>query len=147
MDKQEEIDDPLVCSVSCEKNVKFDFTKGDFCTVPLNISITNVLSKRAVSFSIETEQHKRIRNKNDYFWTGVTKKNIKSLKPNEVINVQFTACFTEPGVYDLNKIKLTIYKDSTNNEILQTFEERKKCLNLTPVTKILEHTELILKVE
>lgn len=94
--------------------------------MPLSISITNILSTRSVSFFVETGEQKRIRNINDYFWTGVTKKNVKSLKPNEVVNIQFTACFTDPGVYDMNKVKLTIFKDSETNEILQTFEERKK---------------------
>ena len=100
-----------------------------------------------MSFFVETGEHKRIRNINDYFWTGVTKKNVKSLKPNQVVSIQFTACFTDPGVYDLNKVKLTIFKDSHTDEILQTFEERKNCKNVTPITKTLDFTELIVKIE
>lgn len=126
LDNEESIDNPLVCLVKYDKIVNFDFKKNSFCNVPLNITISNTLKFRPVSFCIEADEEKRVRNINDFFWTGVTRKNIKTLKPREVMNIQFSACFTTPGVYDLNKIKLKIFKDSSTNMIIQTYEERKK---------------------
>lgn len=63
------------------------------------------------------------------------------------MKLQFTACFTEVGVYDLNKIQLTIFKDTQTNEILQTQEERKKCVHMQPITKGLHYNDLIVKIE
>ena len=77
----------------------------------------------------------------------MTKKNIKTLAPNDSIDIQFTACFTEPGVYDLNKLRLTIFQDSSTNEIIQTYEEKKVCQNIIPITKQLEFTEMIVQIE
>jgi hypothetical protein len=57
----------------------------------MNITITNALKTKPVSFCIEAEDTKRVRNLNDYFWTGVTKKNVKTLKPNEIMDIHFTA--------------------------------------------------------
>lgn len=91
IDEEESIDNPLVCLVNYEKIVQFDFKQNDFCNVPMNITITNALKTKPVSFCIEAEDNKRVRNINDFFWAGVTKKNIKTLNPNEVMNIQFTA--------------------------------------------------------
>lgn len=147
LESKESVGSPLYCSVKFEKNMFFDFSDSDFWTIPLDITITNILNTRSVTFWIEAEQSKRIRNKNDYFWTGVTKKNIKTLAPNDSIDIQFTACFTEPGVYDLNKLRLTIFQDSSTNEIIQTYEEKKMCQNIIPITKQLEFTEMIVQIE
>lgn len=91
LDDVKAIDNPLVFSVDFPRIVKGDFENNSFCSVKLSLEITNILSNHAVTFCIETEQNKRVRDKNDYFWTGVTKKNIKSCKPNEIIKIDFIA--------------------------------------------------------
>ena len=147
LDNKDCISDPLVCFVDYEKIVKFNFKENDFCIVPFNITISNVMSTRSVTFWIEAEQNKRVRNKNDYFWTGVTKKNVKSLSPNQSMNIQFNAWFTEPGVYDLNKIKVTVFKDPSTNEIIQSYENKVKCRNLISIEKQVDKSKLIVKIE
>ena len=147
LDNKDCISDPLVCFVDYDKVIKFNFQENDFWVVPFHITISNVMSTRSVSFWIEAEHNKRVRNKNDYFWTGVTKKNVKSLSPNQSMNIQFNAWFTEPGVYDLNKIKITVFKDPTTNEIIQTYEDKAKCRNIIPIEKQIDKSKLIVKIE
>jgi len=147
IDEEEAIDNPLVCLVKHEKIVQFDFSENSFCNVPLNITITNVLKSNSISFCIEAEGNKRVRNINDFFWTGITKKNIKTLKPKEVMNIEFTAWFTTPGVYDLNKIKWTIFKDSATKKILETYEDRKNCRQIEEIPKKLHTKTMVVKIE
>ena len=147
LDDVRAIDNPLVFSVNFPRIVNSDFENNPFCIVKLSLEITNILSNQAVTFCIETEQNKHVKDKNDYFWTGVSKKNIRSCKPNEIINLDFIACFTETGVYDLNDFIVTLFKDPSTGNLLQNSEEKRRCYNSEIVTKRIEQSQFIIKVK
>jgi hypothetical protein len=134
---EDQVFNPFTITHSYQSEISHDFSKGS-CTVPLEMSIKNIMSSNPVSFMISTgELHdhdarsftKSVKSQNEYFWKGVTRKNIPQLDPRDIVTVTFFACFTKPGVFDLNDaklgIKVILYENPETKEIMETYLERK----------------------
>jgi len=105
-----------------------DFSKQSICVVPVSFHIHNI-SSTPLSFHLETlkptEQLKQDtlmtdQKKPQYFWAGSTHHYVTELGANDTVVLDSLACFSKPGIYNLNRFKLS-YKDPTTKKYQQIF--------------------------
>jgi len=117
--------------VEAPRKVLHEFNKENTCIVPVIFHISNRSTTSPLSFYLETlrphDQPDSIPNRSgsisnqkrsQYFWAGVTQHYIADLLPEQKIEIETFACFTRPGVYNLNRYKFNI-KDSRKRQVVQ----------------------------
>ncbi|CAG8460304.1 5163_t:CDS:10 [Ambispora gerdemannii] len=112
---------PLKVLLKCKDMYEHNFVSESLCVLPIKIVIKNCSWNKHVGFNLEllsfdenlnlrsTMSHKSLHN-NIFNWTGETYK-YGSLSPNNEIEFEVKACFTQPGVYDINRWRLTVNMD------------------------------------
>jgi len=101
--------------------IKHDFSLQPHCIVPLRIIVSNPSLEDNVSFKLETikpdEQIKQSgetlsnnqKGGSNFFWVGVTKQTVENLQPQADVELIVHVGFYKSGIYDVNKIRFTIY--------------------------------------
>ncbi|KAF2078684.1 hypothetical protein CYY_000055 [Polysphondylium violaceum] len=117
---------PLRYQIISEKVVKHSsFETQPLCTVPVTLQLSNCSFTSVLELSIETLlPHENIdqtsRHTSQYFWTGVTKYTIK-LAPQQIVDLQLHACFSQYGVYNINRYKINVtLSNDTHKDIFST---------------------------
>jgi len=118
-------------SVEAPRKVLHEFTKESTCIVPVVFHLSNRSTTAPLSFYLETlRPHDQIetvphrsgsisqQKRSQYFWSGVTQHYVSDLLPGQKIEIETLACFTRPGVYNLNRYKFSI-KDSRKRQVVQ----------------------------
>lgn len=81
----------------------------------------------------------------------MTKKNIPQLNPSEEINAEFTACMTNPGVFNLFDpligVKLLMFENPDTKGKIETYEERKAHPNAKPLYLYLSGSTLLVNIK
>ncbi|CAG8680954.1 5916_t:CDS:2, partial [Dentiscutata heterogama] len=118
---------PLKLVTQCADVYEHDFRNRSFCVVPIKISVKNCSWNRRIGYTLEmlssdrNEASRSTLHKSVYptafQWTGPTSK-YSILSANEEQTYIFKACFVRPGVYDVNRWRLTVNFDQiiTDNE-------------------------------
>jgi len=118
-------------SVEAPRKVLHEFNKENTCIVPVVFHISNRSTTTPLSFYLETlrphDQPESIPNRSgsislqkrsQYFWAGITQHSVPDLLPGQKIEIETFACFTRPGVYNLNRYKFSI-RDSRKRQVVQ----------------------------
>jgi len=119
-------------SVESSRKVIHDFNSNCICVVPVIFHISNSSVTNSLTFYLETlrphdqfdtQQSGRsnslsLQKRSQYFWTGMTQHYIRDLEPGQKIEIETTACFCRPGVYNLNRYKFNI-KDVKKRGVIQ----------------------------
>ncbi|RIB08725.1 ER-golgi trafficking TRAPP I complex 85 kDa subunit-domain-containing protein [Gigaspora rosea] len=113
---------PLKLVTQCTDVYEHDFRNRSFCVVPIKISVKNCSWNRRIGYTLEmlssdrNETSRSTLHKSVYptvfQWTGPTSK-YSILSANEEQTYIFKACFVRPGVYDVNRWRLTVNFDQT----------------------------------
>ncbi|RHZ88011.1 hypothetical protein Glove_26g14 [Diversispora epigaea] len=110
---------PLKLVIQCDDYFEHDFRNQRFCVVNVKISIKNCSWNKRIGFTLEllsseNEPGKSSLHKSTYptvfHWTGSTYK-YAILSAEEVQTYVFKACFIRPGVYEINRWRLTVNFD------------------------------------
>ncbi|CAO3654024.1 unnamed protein product [Mucor hiemalis] len=115
---------PVKLMVQCPDKQVHDFDKEGLLKVPISISLKNCSWNRTSKYTLEllpwSDQKSNASNKNvpvkaslnifPFHWNGSTVFS-GSLKPEESADLQAFATFQLPGVYDVNRWKLTVRTD------------------------------------
>ncbi|CAG8490645.1 13824_t:CDS:10 [Cetraspora pellucida] len=115
-------ENPLKLIIQCADVYEHDFRNRSFCIVPIKISVKNCSWNRRIGYTLEmlssdrNEPSRSTLHKSTYStvfqWTGPSSK-CSILSLNEEQTYIFKACFVRPGVYDVNRWRLTINFDQT----------------------------------
>uniref|UniRef100_A0AAV1TJI4 Trafficking protein particle complex subunit 8 n=1 Tax=Peronospora matthiolae TaxID=2874970 RepID=A0AAV1TJI4_9STRA len=62
-----------------------------------------------------------LRNAPRFFWTGVCKKKLAHFSPNSQAMINLRACFTEPGIYNLNRFRFVVQSTIPNGQSASIF--------------------------
>ncbi|CAG8459139.1 6976_t:CDS:10 [Ambispora leptoticha] len=125
---------PLKILLKCEDKYTHNFVSENLCVLPIKIVLKNCSWNKRVCFNLEllpfdenpnlrsTTAHKSLHT-NIFHWTGETYK-CGLLSPNDELEFEVKACFTQPGIYDINRWRLTVNMnyDSTVNTATTTGE-------------------------
>ncbi|KAG9298934.1 hypothetical protein G9A89_015956 [Geosiphon pyriformis] len=113
---------PLKLSLKCADIHHHDFWTKCLCVLPIIILIKNCSWSKHVNFNLELlsfDENALVRSvsqkslhTNIFHWTGTTYK-YGLLSPKEEFKIVAKACFTQPGIYDLNRWRLTVDLDAT----------------------------------
>jgi hypothetical protein len=126
---------PVDVLAEYQGEVQHDFLAGTPLSVPVVFSIRNALEAKPVDFVFETllpeETYEASARRvtrlpldstdANYFWQGVTKKTTRDLQPRASTMVRLAAVFHEPGVYALNRFRITIQGEKKSSSRLFFF--------------------------
>ena len=116
---------PLTLTVQYSPQVNHDFGAAPFCAVDVLVRVrngaapTSAASKfvfkllpadearvaaRGAAASGSVQQVCALRPR--FFWAGCTRRKINALVPGQSVAIRLRACFTRPGVYNLNRFQV-----------------------------------------
>ncbi|DAZ94437.1 TPA: hypothetical protein N0F65_002755 [Lagenidium giganteum] len=90
--------------------------------VALTIRNDSTLQAPAIDFTVEMlhpEDHKLRMDKHlrdaapPFYWSGLTKKRFAQFPPGAQETIPLKACFTAPGIYDLNRLRFVVFPMDT----------------------------------
>lgn len=56
-----------------------------------------------------------------FFWSGITRKQVSQFQPNSRATINLKACFTAPGIYDLNRFRFVVQPPANSGQPPSTF--------------------------
>eukprot|EP00003_Mantamonas_plastica_P015565 TRINITY_DN26322_c0_g1_i1.p1 TRINITY_DN26322_c0_g1~~TRINITY_DN26322_c0_g1_i1.p1 ORF type:complete len:243 (+),score=69.74 TRINITY_DN26322_c0_g1_i1:106-729(+) len=99
-------------SVECEQEIEHDFSQSSICQMKLQVRIKNWSRDsvdRMLFETLQTDSQSNLPSKRShFFFTGKTTKAIYDLEANQEVVVSLKACFAAPGVYNVNRVRVTI---------------------------------------
>ncbi|KAL7316394.1 hypothetical protein PS15m_005491 [Mucor circinelloides] len=113
---------PIKLKISSPDQQAHDFDKEGLLKVPILVSISNCSWNRSSKYTLELlpsskpEKTSKAGSFNifPFHWTGSTVFS-GTLKPEEKLDIQVFATFQLPGVYDINRWKLTVRTDEKDD--------------------------------
>jgi len=118
VDKSVSNNNALRFSIESPRKMTHDFSEDSFSIVPVTFHIQN-RSSAPLSFRLETlKPHENMDSnpsassiqpkRSQYFWAGETQHYVLDLAPEAKVALGTNACFSRPGVYNLNRYKFVI---------------------------------------
>jgi tetratricopeptide (TPR) repeat protein len=112
---------PLHTTFEAPNELSHDFAKSSLCTVPISIQIKN-LQSQPIDFKVEACDNDSPVSEAEtplpphFFWKGVKQSKVAGLESNvstmqASVTMQLSACFLEPGTYNLSRFKFTVYRN------------------------------------
>ncbi|KYQ90212.1 hypothetical protein DLAC_08813 [Tieghemostelium lacteum] len=117
---------PLRFQLHSDLDVNHSFQQNPLCIVPLKLQLMNCSFVHQLNLTVECLlPHENVfdhsSTTSQYFWTGSTKTTIE-LKPQEIVNLPLYVCFNQPGVYNINRFKLSVKLSESSKDIYSTVQ-------------------------
>jgi hypothetical protein len=124
---------PLHLAYSYSKQMKHDFSTNKPALVSFALSLSNMIQTADYVINCKVEGINEwstmaaptdVSESNGYLWVGKTQHIIKGLKTNEIKQVVLKCAILRPGVYNLNRFRVSIldgYEDQDSGQSMDHF--------------------------